>query len=409
MKKYWDDAYVFSFEAKIADIIQQGHRLGLVFDATYFYPEGGGQPSDRGTIAGRPVSDIQEADDLILHYIPTTPETEKSFSRGMVVPCEIDREYRIHNMRLHTACHLLFGAARKLFSDVGYAGFNIGEVGNLYLETPGQMRAEDLRTMSRLANEVVVENRTITSYFVDTNDARKMKNLASNMEFTHGQVRIIEVDGWDVAACGGTHMHNTLELGPIKVVAREVHKKNVTRIDYAIGKRAVTEISKEEKIIGETAEFLGSSKEQVSQIVRKLSTDLQSAQKDVRKIRERLLDYRVMELKNSGLDVNGTRLIVDVADDLDADSVRAMVTKLLAGSPSTVVAIVGGSDDLSVAAGCSPDLKLVLSPTIVEIAQKYMGGGGGRPNFVMAGRIKCGAPILVSEIKSGLIKLMTGE
>ena len=224
-------------------------KLGLVFDATYFYPEGGGQPSDRGTIAGCSVSEIRKRTISSCIVSPRLLKPGTSL-RGMVIPCEIDREYRIHNMRIHTTCHLLFGAARKLFSDVKYAGFNIGEVGNLYLETPSQIRAEDLRAMSRLANEVVVENRSITSYFVDTDEARKMKDLAANMEFTEGKVRVIEVEGWDLAACSGTHMHNTLEIGPIKVVAREIHKKNVTRIDYAIGKRAVAEIGREEKDIG---------------------------------------------------------------------------------------------------------------------------------------------------------------
>jgi alanyl-tRNA synthetase len=410
MKKFWDDPFVFSFEAKIQDIQTENDRIGLVFDGTYFYPEGGGQPSDKGKIASFPVIDVQEreTDDLIFHYLTRNNETEKFFSKGMMVPCEIDQEYRIHNMRVHTTCHLLFGAARKMFKDVHYAGFNIGEVGNLYLETTRQIRAEDLREMATLANEVVIEDHPITAFFVDTEKAKTMKELAFNIELPRGQVRIIDIDGWDVAACSGTHMHRTLEIGPIKVLARESHKKNVTRIDYAIGKRAVAEMGREEKILGETAEFLSTSKDQLSPVVKKISADLQSAQKDLRKMREKLVDYRVQDLQTGGEMVNGVRLVVEAIDYLDASSVKVMASKLLANASSLVVGIIGGTEDVSVAVGCSQDLNLQLSQPVVEIAKKYGGGGGGRPTFVTAGAIKAGSMTVRDEIKKVLVQLLQG-
>jgi alanyl-tRNA synthetase len=406
MKKYWENALIYSFEARVESVIQDENRLGIVFDETYFYPEGGGQPSDRGTIAGFPVIDVQELDDQIIHYLLRSLETETILSKGSSVLCEIDRDYRFHNMRLHTTAHILFGAARKLFTDLGYAGFKIGDVGNLYLETNRQIRSDDLREMAQLANEVVVEGRPVTAYFTNREDAKNIKGLAYNIDLPNGKVRIIEVAGWDIAACSGTHVSSTLDIGPIKVVTREIHKKGVTRIDYAVGKRAVAEMTKEDKVLTETAEFLTTSKESVYSVIKKISGDLQAVQKDLRKARENLMDYRIQEFQQARALINDVCLIVDVVVDADPDELKTMVTKLLSRQTSTLVALIGGSENISIVSGCTPDLKLVISQPIMNIGKKYGGKGGGRPNFVIMGGIQCNAISLKDEIYGELVKLI---
>jgi alanyl-tRNA synthetase len=407
MKKFWDDPYVFTFEAEVREIIHEEKRLGLIFPETYFYPEGGGQPSDRGLIASFPVLDVQETEEAIVHYIARTPQSEAFFAKGMVVPCQIDGEFRLHNMRIHTACHLLFGAARKMFSEVEYAGFNIGEVGSLYLETPRLIRVDDLPEMTRLVNEVVVEDRPVISYFLEREAAQNLKELSYNIELPAGKVRIIEIKGWDTAACSGTHVHSTVAIGPIKVIAREIHKKGVTRVNYAVGKRAVMEMANDEKTLLETAELLNTSKDQVPQIVQKIAADLQSSQRDLRKMRERLMGSLLQELQDKGESVGGVTLIVDAVEYLDAASVRQMVAKLLSGKSATVVALIGGTADLSLAAGCTADLNLALAQPIVALAKKYGGGGGGKPDFVTAGGIQFSAPALLQEVRAELLKLLS--
>ncbi len=405
MKKYWDDAFVFDFDGTVREVIHEPGRLGVVLEESYFYPEGGGQPADRGTLAGLPLLDVQEVGGNIVHYLALSEQAQDVLRPGSAARGQIDRDYRIHNMRLHTTCHLLFGAARQMFGQVGYAGFNIGAVGNLYLETPRQIRSEDLVKMARLANEVVVEDRPISARIVTAAEARNMPELAVNYEIGSDDVRVVTVDGWDVAACSGTHMHRTVELGPVKLIAREVHKKNVTRIDYAIGKRSVEELARDDQSLAETAELLSTSRDQVFQVVRKLSGDLQAAQKDLRKMRERLMEVRAGELRAAGGEmVNGVRLITDTVDYLDAAAVKALATRLLAGAERTVVIIVGGADALTVAAGCSADLNLALAAPVVEVAKRHGGGGGGKPTFVTAGGIQWSAGGLLEEVKQAVIE-----
>ncbi|MGB3905943.1 MAG: DHHA1 domain-containing protein [Anaerolineae bacterium] len=389
MKKYWDDSYTFSFESRIIDVTEQEGRLGLVLQDTYFFPEGGGQPSDRGSIASRPVVGVEEVGDTVIHFLEYDEEADKRLRKGMIVSCDIDKEFRLHNMRIHSACHVLFGAARKLFPSVNYAGFHIGELGNLYLETGQQITANELRKIELIANECVVHDRPIKTFWVTSKDAAHLDRLAYNIELPRDEpVRIVEVEDWDIAACSGTHLHRSVEIGPIKIVARESHRKNVTRIDYAIGKRAIAEFAEDERIVAETATLLGTSKDQLTQVVRKMASELQSDRKRLRKLRELLVGYKVQELLQSVEAIGGVQLIIDSVDYLDSKSIQAMVATIVSERESVIAAIIGVDDQLTVVAGCSQDVNISLSEPIVRIAEKYGGGGGGRANLVTAGGIR---------------------
>jgi alanyl-tRNA synthetase len=404
VKKYWDDPFVFSFTTSVVRVVDEPNRTGLVFEETYFYPEGGGQPCDRGKIDSHPVVDIQKVDGEIIHYIQKV--SDKELNQGSTVSCEIDKDYRIHNMRLHTAGHLLFGAARRLYPKVEYAGFNIGKVGNLYLNTDQQIRSDDLHKMSLMANLYVVENHPIKAYLVKQDEVNNIAGLAVNLELPEGDVRIIDIEGWDVAACSGTHVQRSVDIGPIKVLAREVHKKNVTRIDYAVGELAISEMAADEKIISETSEFLSTSKDQLNKVVQKMSNELRNANKELKKMQERLVEYKFHELNEGGEVINGIRVVIEKLDYLDSNSVKILVTKLLNQSHATIVAIVGGGEQASIVAGCSQDVQLPVSETIINIAKRYGGGGGGKLTFVSTGGIKADTEKLISVVDAELRQLI---
>lgn len=402
MKKYWQDPYTFSFEGRIREVVTEGDRLGIVLEETYFFPEGGGQPSDRGKIADARVVDVQEVGDVIVHFVEADDEAPQSLRQGAVVACEIDGEYRVHNMRTHSACHLLFGAARKLFGDVAYAGFHIGEVGSLYLDVGRAIRGHEVREIERLANEGVVEDRPVTTYHVDTDRAAAIEGLAYNIDLPEGEVRIVDMQGWDTAACSGTHVQRTIEVGPIKVLGREIHSKNVTRIDYAVGERAVAEMAQDARVLGEVAELLNTSRDQLSQVVQKMASDLQEAEKTARKLRQTLAEYRGQELLQGGEMVGKVRLLVEVAENLDPDPVRKMVAKAISEEESIVMALIAGDDPVTIAAGRSDDVDLDLTGPVVNVARERGGGGGGRPNFVSAGGIAGPAEEVRDQLKRAL-------
>jgi len=403
MKKYWADPLCTAFTGRVRSVRAAGEKLELVLEETCFYPEGGGQPADRGTIGGLSVLDVQEDGGEIRHTLAASEEALDILRPGALAACEIDRPYRIQNMRLHTTCHVLFGAARLVFKSVRYAGFDLHETGSLYLETDRPIRPDDLRQMTRLANEAVVDQHPIRSFFISPEELESIPGLAVNLrELPEGAVRVVEIVDWDLAACSGTHLPGTLEIGPIKILNREIHKKNVTRIDYATGRRAVDLMAAEDETLGETAELLGSHRGQVFSMVQKLRGDLQSSQKELQRLREDVLASRLQKLAGEGAQIGRVTHFRQHFDFLDPSGVRAAVSRFLEGRKTTLAVISGGMGPLCLAAGCTGDLPLDLRPAVLEAARKYGGSGGGKPGLVAAGNIYAPPAALLEELTASL-------
>jgi alanyl-tRNA synthetase len=403
MKKYWADPMCTSFTGQVRSVTPVGDNLAVVLEETCFFPEGGGQPADRGTIAGFAVSDVRETSEEIIHTIANSEATRDLLRPGLSLVCEIDRPYRIQNMRLHTTCHVLFGAARLVFNSVNYAGFNISESGSLYLKTDRLIRPDDLRQMTRLANEAVVDQRAIHTWLIPPEEMDSIPGLAVNIrELPDGPIRIVDIEGWDIGACCGTHLPTTLEIGPIKAFNREFHKKNITRIDYFTGRQAVELMAAEENTLGETAEFLGSHRSQVLPMVEKLAGELQSSQKEIHRLKENLMTFQLEKLAGKGMPLGRAILFMEHFDFLDTTGVRAAVMRLLEGRDATLVVISGGTGPLSLAVGCSDDLAVDLRESVVSVVKRFGGGGGGKPNLVSAGDIQTTPDQLCSELMEEL-------
>lgn len=410
MKKYWDEPLRTSFIGQVRSVTSKDENLEVVLEETYFYPEGGGQPPDRGTLAGLPVEDVQERSDGIVHILPDSESARDLLKPGQEIAAEIDRPYRIQNMRLHTTCHVLFGAARLVFNSVQYAGFNIGESGSLYLKTDRLIRTNDLRQMTRLANEAVVDQRTIRTWLIPPEEMNTIPGLAVNLrELPEGPLRIVDIEDWDIGACCGTHLPTTLEIGPIKAFNREFHKKNITRIDYTTGRQAVELLAAEDETLGETAEFLGSNRAQVLPLVQRLSSDFTNSQKENQRLKELLLTIHLDGLSQQGIPFGRSTLFAGHFDFLDTSGVRTAVIHLLESEPDCLAIISGGTGLLSLAVGCSSTFSIDLRATVMEVAKTFYGGGGGQPNLVSAGNIQASPDQLQSGLLEKLIPLFQFE
>ena len=133
---------------------------------------------------------------------------------------------------------------------------------------------------------------------------------------------------------------------------------------------------------------------------------MQAGQKELRKLREKLMEYGVIELKENGKIINGIRLIIEVIDFLDANSCKVMAAKLLTDNTPTVVAIICGAKEPAIAAGSSNDLNLEISPTIINIARNFGGSGGGKPNFVTAGGMNADVETIKGVVERELTVLL---
>jgi len=219
----------------------------VVLSETYFYAESGGQPADRGAIAGHDVVDVQYGDGGVVHTLAEAAD----LSPGETVTGRIDEQFRTYCMRAHTASHVLYGAGRRLLDDLGYGGFDISpEKVRVDFTTSTEIDDETLFELERLVNRAVWESRPVSWNTHPEEDALELDGIAFNTKTEEGitgeTVRVVTVgengrgEGpWDRAACGGTHVENTREIGPVTVLERSNPGEGLTRVEFAVGEPGI--------------------------------------------------------------------------------------------------------------------------------------------------------------------------
>lgn len=267
------EPYTTRFETEVTSI--DGERVWL--ETSYFYGASDGQPADRGTIGGVEVADVQLAGGEPVHVLAEEP----SFRVGQGVLCSIDWSFRMYCMRAHTAGHVLYGAARRCLEEPGYAGLEITEerVG-VDLET-GPLDDETLIELDELVNRAVWESRPVSWERIPIATAREREDVVFDEDrataaVEKGRVRVVTIgdsdesgngngrasgwtgqqDTWDVAACGGTHVRNTREIGPVTVLGRVDLEDERTRIELAVGPNAIERRTAEKRAVFATTRAL---------------------------------------------------------------------------------------------------------------------------------------------------------
>lgn len=386
-----EEPYVTSFEATVRSVDDRAVTL----DRTYFYPEGGGQPADRGEIDGVDVVDVQKADGATVHTLSSEP----AFEAGDTVTGQVDEEFRRYSMRAHTASHLIYGVGRKLFDDHGYGGFDIGEE-RIRIDFETTDSTDDLSplTLQRMANEVVWESRPVDWYEMDVADARADDDIVFNLGETDpsDSVRIVEIEDWDVAACGGTHVGNTSEIGPISVESLSNPGADLVRVEYAVGPRAIQRGIDLRRSAARAADTLVTSIEDLPRRAAGLLEDKQSLQADLEELRGQLLDARLASLAANTYERDGQEWLVGTVDTAGpnavADRVGAMDddvadTVVLAGTDGGTFVVVGTDGETD------------ANEIIQDITAEFGGGGGGQPSLAQGGGLDADPETVVEYVR----------
>ena len=237
-QKYYEaDAYRREADAVILAAEPDGRGGGkLALDGTVFYPEGGGQPADHGTLTlpdgtRLTVTDVHEQGGVIWHRVDALPHTA---APGTAVTCRIDWAWRFDKMQQHAGEHILSGILHQMFGAEN-VGFHIGSDA-VRMDTSVPISAEGLREAELAANRIVWQNVPVLITYPTREELAQM-TYRSKKEI-EGQVRIVTIPGADVCACCGTHTAATGAVGQIKILAAENYKGGV-RLSVVCGERAL--------------------------------------------------------------------------------------------------------------------------------------------------------------------------
>jgi len=370
------EPYVRQFEATVRSV--EGSAVTL--DHSYFYPEGGGQPADRGTIDGVEVVDVRTRDGDVVHHLGADPD----FEPGATVTGRVDDEFRTYAMRAHTASHVVYGAGRRLLDERGYAGFDIGpETVRLDFDTGDDAGSVDPLEFQRLVAEVVWEGREVTWGARDADAAAADDEVVFNLPdgtAAADTVRVVAVEGWDVSACGGTHVRNTVEIGPVDV--REVSNPGADRIrvEFAVGPAAFETAVRRRRQAERAADRLDTGVADLPERAGSLLAEVESLREQRETLADRLFEARLAALAADPVERNGREWLVGTVEGLGPN---AVADRLRDDDRDRVVALAGeqGSTFLVVATDGSVDATDVLE----EATEAFGGGGGGQPTLAQGG------------------------
>ena len=207
-KLYYTDSHIHEFSARVLTCEKAKKGFAVTLDKTAFFPEGGGQESDRGSIGEAAVLDVQIVNNEIIHY------ADRPLEVGNEYDCRLDRERRFRNMQNHSGEHIVSGIVHSLY---GYdnVGFHLGEK-EVTLDFNGELNREQLLRVERIANEAVYKNARFTAVYPEKNELNNM-TYRSKLELTEN-VRIVTVEGYDACACCAPHVSFASEIGIIKIL-----------------------------------------------------------------------------------------------------------------------------------------------------------------------------------------------
>lgn len=243
VKSYTSDAYTSEFQSVVMEVTKRDGHHAIVLDHTFFYPEGGGQPTDKGYINALSIFDVQIEDDIIYHM---TDDSIDQLTSGQKVDCVIDFRRRLALMQQHTGQHILSSCAEKLF-DANTIGFHIGD-DYVTVDLDKKLGADDIERLEKHANDIVYKNLEVKAHYPNQ-EALLAMPLRKQPKVTEN-IRVIEVDGIDFSPCGGTHLKRTSEVGIIKIKRFENYKSGI-RIEFCCGYFALETFRKRNETVNQ--------------------------------------------------------------------------------------------------------------------------------------------------------------
>ena len=388
---YYENPYKKEFEAKVIKILNKNY---VVLNETCFYPEGGGQPSDRGYLIfdGKKarVVDVQKIGKVIVHKVEGKTPKEGTRVKGVI---DWNRRYSL--MKNHTATHIINGAARHVLGKHIWQFGTQKDVNRSRLDITHYRRLtlNEVHQIETLANNIVLQSIPVETSWMPRNKAEKLYGfrLYQGGAVPGKEIRIVKIGEWDVEACAGTHVKNTSEIGFIKIVHSERVQDGVERLVYSVGKPALKAVQENENLLFKLSQTLNAPIEKLDKTAEKLVKELKQALAEKRKlikelaVKESIAASEAETVKKIGEIKVLTREFKELNVDRMVQTANEIIKK-----DKAMVTVFYGTDGknarIMVMAGEKAIEKGVNASEIAEESAKILGGGGGGTiNFAQGG------------------------
>ena len=378
---YHQDSYLKEFKAKVLKKIKIDNQPAVVLNETAFYPTSGGQPYDVGVIQDVPVVEVVEEGDEIIHILK---EELKEEINSEVIG-KIDWERRFDHMQQHLGQHILSGALIEIYG-AETVSFHLGEKVCTLDIAKEKITEEEVKKTEECTNEIIFNNRPVKCYFLEGEEELKRLNLRK-MPDRKGKIRIIEVENFDLSACGGTHCRTTGEVGLIKITKWEKRGEKI-RLEFICGWRAWGDYFRKNELIKNISNKLTIKDSELGEAIDRMLEEQKEIRKELKEFKEKLQEYDARNLINeSSLVDDGIKIINKVFEEKNFQEVMGLGQKIINLDDNVVVlaGIKNKGEGAKILFACSGGLNFDMNRLIKEAGKFIEGRGGGTPNFAQAG------------------------
>lgn len=368
-KIYYDSAYTREWHTTITGRVDKEDGVYVTLAETAFYPHGGGQPCDLGQIAGIAVLDVNIEDGEVWHKLERTPEETE-------VHCEIDWERRFDHMQQHTGQHLLSAITLKL-TEAMTLSFHLGTEYDTIDVAAAELGANQLTAIEQEVNRQIYRNARINTSWVTTEEAAQLP-LVKQPTVTE-DIRIVEIEGVEYNACGGTHVSATGEIGIIKLLKTE-KVKGGTRIYFKCGTRALNEFTATQNVLNSIMVKLKTSKDELLERIEKMELEQKQLQTELNAVKTTNDAYYADEL----LAARQGLVIAQVFEDKSLKDMQSLATRLTADHEGLVLFASISEAKVVLAQNGQPP-EWACGPFFKGNLGAYQGKGGGSEKMAQAG------------------------
>lgn len=363
IKLYDQDSHLSFFPATVLSCAPAGEGKWHVFlDQTAFFPEGGGQLPDQGTLGGANVLDVQETPQGICHV------TDAPLTQGETVTGELDWPLRFSRMQCHSGEHVISGLAHSLYGCTN-VGFHMGE-NEVILDFDKELTPEAVENIEAQANRIIWENRPITAEYPAPEVLAEL-DYRSKLDLTEN-VRIVTIPGCDVCACCAPHVKRTGEIGMVKLLSTMRHRGGI-RIWMAAGELAFRDYKVKQTNVAAISAALSVKQENAFQGVERLQKELEALNLTLKETRAALVTEKAKSLPQT----EGNLVLFE--EDLDSQSMRTLVNTGMEKCGGICAVFVGKDGQYRHVMGSK---HVDLRAKSKEIHQALGGKGGGQPTMI---------------------------
>ena len=376
---YYTDPYATEFDATIVRIDpvadNPAHR-GVVLDRTAFYPTSGGQPFDTGTLGDVRVLEVEDADDgEVVHIV------EGDVGPG-VVHGRIDWDRRFEHMQQHTGQHVLSAAFDRVLK-VPTVSFHLGSASSS-IDLAREVTAAEIARAEREANRIVWEDRPVSIRFAD---AAEIATLGLRKESKReGVLRLIDVENFDVSACGGTHVARTGAIGMIAVAGAE-RFKGATRLEFLCGGRALTGYHALRDSVAGSVRLLSVLPGELPSAIERAQAEARELRGQTKDLHARLAGHEAAALIARAEPAGPASAVVAALAGWDANGLKN-IAATIAARPGHVAVLISTPTPAAVVVARAPDVTIDASATLKKLTAQFGGKGGGRPEFAQGGGLQ---------------------